>query len=96
MSNSKVNSTRRKKAEQKESGCYCYIGPTVVGTIQYGAMYGGSKEEVLALPEVTMAVEKYPAVADLIVAGDALTESKAQIKSKCGALYRAYRAVQQK
>lgn len=95
MNNSKAKSETRAK-RRPEQKCCCYIGPTVIGVIQYGTMYAGSRADILKRPDVKLAVEKYPAVAELIVEGEALQESKAAIKSKCGALYHAYKAVAKK
>ena len=37
-----------------------YLGPTIVGVIQYGTIYMGSKEQ--ALKTATAAIEKYPLI----------------------------------
>ncbi len=84
------------EAPQANDRFCCYIGPSLIGVIQHGTLYPKGRSEVLKRPEVALAIEKHPEIAALIVEGDTINESKAQIKAKHGLLYQAYKALAKK
>lgn len=76
-------------------GEFCvYLGPTIVGVIQYGAIYMGSKEQ--ALESVAAAIEKYPLIARLIVTNKTLVQDRIKIKTPGNLLYETRRQLTRK
>lgn len=57
---------------------YVYLGPTIRGVIQKGAIYPGSRQEVLAALE--RAIQKYPRIRNLLVSGEELVTDRVQVK----------------
>ena len=84
------------KAEKAETfaGFYMYIGPTIVGAIQTGTIYQGSKKQVMASPELAFVMQKYPLAADLLVSGEKLTESRQLLKQPGNLLHNKYKQLQ--
>ena len=65
--------------DSKTGSGYCmYIGPNITGLIQAGTVYMGDRAH--ALEEASLAVKKIPAIKQLIVTGDELTEARREIK----------------
>ena len=77
----------------KSAGFSVYIGPSMVGIIQTMAIYPVGREEALKLPELAMAVEKKPGIADLVVDGLTLPEDRIKVKTPGEELYRMYSAL---
>lgn len=77
-----------KSVETNRSGFYIYIGPNIRGQIQTGTIYRGTREE--AYKKAAAAIEKYPLVKTLIVAGDALPAARLKVKRHGSALYANY------
>ena len=76
-------------------GEFCvYLGPTIVGVIQYGTIYMGSKEQ--ALKSAATAVEKYPLIARLIVTNKTLAHDRVKIKTPGHLLYETRRQLTRK
>ena len=67
-----------------------YLGPTIVGVIQYGTIYMGSKEQ--ALKTAAAAIEKYP----LIVTSKTLAQDRIKIKTPGNLLYETRRQLTRK
>lgn len=77
-----------KAAEQSDSkaaGFYCYIGPSITGLIQHGAIYRGTRDA--AVSAAAAAIRKYPLIKTLIVSGDKLPEARLKAKTPGNALY---------
>lgn len=73
---------------------YCaYIGPSIRGAIQTMTIYPGDKAAVLEDAAVAMAVSRFPLIADLIIDGADLNQSRADVTTKGTALYHTYHAV---
>lgn len=66
-----------------------YIGPTIRGVIQNGAIYRGTRAE--AVEKAASAIEKYKLVKPLIVSGDALPVARLRLKEPGNAFYVNYR-----
>ncbi len=81
MANKRLNLTEIKPADSFAGFCM-YIGPTIVGLIQNGTVYQGSKQQVIASPELAPVVAKYPLAADLLVDGEKLAEARAKLKRR--------------
>lgn len=77
-----------KAAESNTSGFYIYIGPNIKGLIQTGSIYRGDREHAHQM--AAAAIEKYPKVKTLIVAGDALPEARLKVKTPGNILYANY------
>lgn len=77
----------------KEEFCV-YLGPSIVGVIQRGCVYPGSKAD--ALKVAALAVEKYPLIARLIVTNENLAESRIKIRTPGNLLNEAYRQLTRK
>ena len=69
-----------KQAPAEKTGGYCsYIGPPIWGSILYGDVFPGSKAD--ALERHGQLIQRFPLVADLIVPGSKLQESRNQAKT---------------
>ena len=80
--------TERRQHEVNNSGFYIYIGPTIRGVIQNGAIYRGTRAE--AMEKAASAIEKYKLVKTLIVSGDALPVARLRLKEPGNAFYVNY------
>lgn len=67
-----------------------YIGPTILGVIQSGTVYQGSREQVLARAEMAEALAKYPLIAGLLVEGSRLPEARLKVRAPGNLLYINY------
>lgn len=70
---------------------YCYIGPSITGLIQHGAIYRGTRKKAMAA--AAAAIEKYPLIKTLIVSGDKLPEARLKVKKPGNALYKNYQRI---
>lgn len=70
---------------------YCYIGPSITGLIQHGAIYRGTRKK--AMTAAAAAIEKYPLIKTLIVSGDKLPEARLKVKKPGNALYKNYQRI---
>ena len=80
----------------KSAGFSAYIGPSIVGVIQTATIYPVGKADALKLPEVQMALEKAPGIAELLVDGTTLPADNIKVKTPGEPLYKAYRALLKK
>lgn len=78
-----------KKTDDKATGFYVYIGPSIRGVIQSGTVYRGTKADALA--QIGAAAEKYPLIASLVVSGDTLAADRIKVKTAGNLLYVNYR-----
>lgn len=74
-----------------EAGFWAYIGPTLPGLLQHGAILMGSRTD--ALQAAAAAAEKQPMVKTLIVSGDNLPLDRLRAKTPGTALYNACRRI---
>lgn len=77
--------------KQNDSGFFCYIGPSIRGLIQNGAIYIGTREE--ALKSASAAITYNPLVRTLIVPGDTLAVDRINVKKPGNALYSNYQRI---
>lgn len=68
-----------KKPDGEAAGFCVYLGPSLRGVIQSGAVYKGSKASVLK--EIAPALERYPLIASLVVTGDTLPADRIKVKT---------------
>lgn len=75
-----------KKKATAESGSFCvYIGPSILGVIQSGAVFrGGKSEAVASLPD---AANDYPLIPSLIVSDKTLPVDRLKVKMPGNLLY---------
>jgi len=69
------------------SGFWCYIGPSVGGVIDHGAVFPGSREA--ALKAAGAAIEQLPPVKTLLVPGERLAAAVGKLKEPGSALHAA-------
>jgi hypothetical protein len=74
---------------QTGSGIAVYIGPTIHGKIQSGAVFKGGKAEAEAL--YADAIAKYPAIARLIVPAERLASAREEIRLQKGLIHKHYK-----
>ena len=77
----------------KSAGFSVYIGPNIPGVIQAMKIYPAGREDALKLPELALALEKMPGIADLVVDGLTLPHDRIRIKTPGEELYKKYRAL---
>ena len=65
------------KPAKEESGFCVYLGPSIHATILSGTIF--SKNKADTLKELESILVDYPLIADLIVPGDALPESRIKV-----------------
>ncbi len=74
------NTTPKQKESAGDSGGFCvYLGPSIRGVIQSGAVFKGTKEDIIAL--LPAAVSVAPLIAKLIVPGETLAEDRIKVKT---------------
>lgn len=83
----------KKTAAKKADGFCVYIGPTIIGVIQSGTVYRGTKSEVLA--SIAPVIERYPLVTALIVSQDTLPVDRIKVKTPGNLLYMHYNKLAQ-
>lgn len=71
-----------------DNGFCVYLGPSITGVIQTGAVLNGAKETVLS--SLKSATEKYPLIASLIVTDETLSEDRVKVKTPGNLLYVNY------
>lgn len=91
-----MKTPKEKPDAPKSAGFSVYIGPSLAGIIQTMTIYPAGRDEALELPELTLAVEKRPGVADLVVDGRTLPEDRIKVKTPGEELYKKYRALRKK
>lgn len=89
---------RRKKSDgesdnARTAGFSVYIGPTIPGVITKGKLIRGSRDVALVDSELRLSISRNPRIAELIVDGIDLPESRIKVKTKGDALYKSYRAL---
>ena len=76
-----ASETADKKAEKQEADDFCvYLGPSMYGSLVRGTIFSESRRVVLK--KLKTVIEKYPPVADLIVSGKSLPESRIKIRTQ--------------
>lgn len=74
---------RKKKLDEPE---YCvYLGPSIRGVIQYGAIIHSDYKN--AVREMADGIERFPLIKNLIVTGEQLPAARQQIKTPGNGLY---------
>ena len=68
---------------------WVYIGPTIRSAIQHNTILTGTREEVVK--KLSMAIEKYPPIAQLLISSDKLAEARILVKQPGNRLYEVYR-----
>lgn len=83
---------KKKAAAQKQtaeaSGFCVYLGPTMMGVIQRGTIYPGSRKDILA--SLAPAIEKHPLIESLVVSDDTLPVDRIKVKTPGNLLYVNY------
>lgn len=82
---------QNQKPDGSAPGFCVYIGPSIQGVIQSGAVYPGTKEQTLAAPSVAFALARHPLIASLIVEGNTLAEDRIKVKTAGNLLYVNYK-----
>lgn len=78
---------RKKPAEKPVKRVFLYIGPSIRGVIQEGAIYIGETREE-ALKGAAFAIERKPLVKSLIVPAEIATQERIKVKTPGTALYK--------
>jgi len=91
-----VKAPKAEKADAKSAGFSVYLGPSLAGVIQTMTIYPAGRDDALKLPELALAVEKKPGIADLVVDGLTLPEDRIKVKTPGEELYKKYRALRKK
>ncbi len=81
-------SKAKKPEKDKNSGVFVYVGPSVRGVIQCGAIFRGTRDEVTE--KLSEAIERYPEIEKLIVKDCDITKTKEKLKSGISSLSIAY------
>lgn len=76
---------------KRNSGYYCYIGPSIKNVIQSETIYIGTKKQ--AFQKASKAIERYPAIKMLIVSGDDLADARRVVKQSGTSLNALYMKV---
>ena len=79
----------KKEKPAEGTGGFCvYLGPSIHGAILSGTIFSTDKKTTLANSERIL--KDYPLIADLIVPGDILPESRIKVKTPGNLLYMNY------
>ena len=77
------------KTQAEQPSVFCYIGPSIHGTIQANSLFTGALEDVKAA--LSGVIEKHPGVAGLIVPADeTLARSRSEVKTNGTLLHKRY------
>lgn len=76
----------KKSAEEKPGGFLVYIGPSILGVIQSGAIFTDDNDAA-----AKTAAEKFPLIKSLLVPGRRLAADRIKVKTPGNALYENYR-----
>lgn len=76
------------KATGPQEGFCVYLGPSIRGVITKGAVYRGTRQEVLAGLERILG--KFPGIAGLIVPSTTLPRDRIKVKTQGTLLYNRY------
>jgi len=83
-----VRTNKPKKTPAKENYCV-YIGPTIEGVIQSGAVYGKSLKDTKAYLEIV--IKKYPLIEKLIVTDRTIAKDRIKVSTPGNLLYEYYK-----
>lgn len=83
----KKKSAAQKQTAKADSFCV-YLGPTMMGVIQRGTIYRGSRADVLS--SLAPVIEQHPLVASLVVSEDTLPVDRIKVKTPGNLLYVNY------
>lgn len=91
--NTGVKTTEKTKKQvvkkNVEEGDFCvYLGPTIVGALQCGTVFLGTKDEVVK--RLSDVLEKYPLAKSLIVTGENVARDRVKVKTPGNILYVNY------
>jgi hypothetical protein len=75
--------------EVSHEGIAVYVGPTIQGKIQKGAVFKGGRTEAESL--YADAIAHYPAIARLIVPAERLAKAREEIRLQKGLVYKYYK-----
>lgn len=82
-----------KKKTAQEPVRYCvYLGPSIRGAVQHGAIFKCSRDEACA--QLADLIARWPRVRSLIVDGEQLSEARIQLKTPGNGLYEQARRLQ--
>lgn len=84
----KPASVDKKKATAESSSFCVYIGPSILGVIQSGTVFRGTKTEVIA--SLSEAVSDYPLIPSLIVSDKTLPVDRLKVKTPGNLLFENY------
>lgn len=76
---------------EPEETVHVYLGPTIGGKIQNGAIFIGSRAEVLA--QLLPVTQQFPLVKNLLVPLSTLAEDRIKVKTTGNALFEFYNAL---
>ena len=80
---------KKKPAAPKKVADTCvYLGPTMMGVIQRGTIYRGSRKEVL--DSLAPVIEQHPLIASLVVSDETLPTDRIKVKTPGNLLYVNY------
>lgn len=84
LKETQVEETAEPEVRKEENSFCMYVGPNIVGVIQYGRIYG-SREEAEA--KEARAIERFPEIRALLVPGDEIAQARANIHKPGTRLY---------
>lgn len=84
-------SAKRKNAQEPVRYCV-YIGPSIRGAVQHGAIFKCSRDEACA--QLSELIARWPRIRNLIVDGEQLSEARIQVQTPGNGLYAHARMLQ--
>lgn len=84
--------TAKKKTAQEPIRYCVYLGPSIRGVIQHGAIFKCSREE--ACTQLSSLIDRWPRIRSLIVDGEHLSDARIQLKTPGNGLYEQARRLQ--
>lgn len=84
--------TAKKKTAQEPIRYCVYLGPSIRGAIQHGAIFRCSRDEACA--QLKGLLDRWPRIRSLIVDGEHLSEARIQLKTPGNGLYEQARRLQ--
>lgn len=84
-----VTPTEPVKEEAAKSSFFVYLGPSIRGQIQYGAIYSGTREDVEK--KLSQQIEKHPRIRKLLVSDLTIVEDRINVTKPGTRLYVEYK-----
>lgn len=79
----------KKQKEAEKASFFVYLGPNILGVIQTGSIFTGTREEVLK--RLSYATDRYPRIRNLLASEETIVVDRVSVTTPGTRLYNEYR-----